>query len=136
MAPATLELPHTLGAAGHARRHVAAAGVHWPPDVLDVALLLTSELVTNAVLHGKGEVRLVVRETGPRLRIEVSDAETGSLQLSGDRWSATKEGGRGLLLVAEFATNWGSEPRADRPGKTTWFELDLHSPDGGPAQDR
>jgi len=52
--PSSLALPTTSLAARLARRHLATIGASWPADLLDVALLLTSELVTNALRYGNG----------------------------------------------------------------------------------
>jgi anti-sigma regulatory factor (Ser/Thr protein kinase) len=73
--PATLTLPTTSFAARLARRHVATIGASWPADLRDLALLLTSELVTNALRYGNGNgIRLTVRQTPHALRVEVHDA--------------------------------------------------------------
>lgn len=82
-------------------------------------LLALSELVTNAVVHGDGAVGLVVRCTADQLRIEVTDGKPVAAQLrDADDCDVS---GRGLFLVAYFATKWG----VSDDGMTTWCEFDL-----------
>jgi anti-sigma regulatory factor (Ser/Thr protein kinase) len=116
---ARVVLPATPVAAGQARRVVAEQCRSWDADVVDTALLLTSELVTNAVIHGRSEVQLEVRTDGSRLRVDVGDDSSRlPLQKSPDHDALD---GRGLQIVDLLATRWGVY---DEPlGKTVWFEL-------------
>lgn len=101
-------------------RHLCAdAGT--PPETTDTALLLTSELVTNAVLHGEGSVALAAEVEPRRIRVTVTDDGTGVPHRRRSEALLT-EGGRGLLLVDRLATQWGVLP-AEPAGKTVWFEL-------------
>ena len=121
--PSSLALPTTSLAARLARRHLATIGASWPTDLRDVALLLTSELVTNALRYGNGGgIGLTVRQTPDSLRVEVQDANPAAPQLSGNL-HRTAEQGRGLRLIDNLATRWGHTPTADPAGKTVWFEL-------------
>ena len=104
-------LVDTLG-----RRQVTAA-------VVDLATLLTSELVTNAVRYGRGLVRLSVRPGPPSVRVEVHD-DNPDLPVMVELDDGTAENGRGLRLVDELATRWGAEECAT-DGKDVWFEIDL-----------
>ncbi|HEX8003446.1 MAG TPA: SpoIIE family protein phosphatase [Mycobacteriales bacterium] len=111
----------------HARNAVAAAVDVWSlPEVAEVAVLLTSELVTNAVRHAAGDLRLRILRRPGGLRVEVHDRDATALpQLvarSPDGSDDLAEGGRGLQLVAELASRWGVETLAG--GKQVWFELD------------
>lgn len=93
-----------------------------PTGNVEVARLLVSELVTNAVQHGGGEVVLVVARRGDGLRVEVHDASP-VMPVLAER-SSLMERGWGLRLVAELATTWGTAPRDDgQPGKQVWFTL-------------
>jgi anti-sigma regulatory factor (Ser/Thr protein kinase) len=86
----------------------------------DTVALLVSEVATNALVHGAGEVRVRVLPRSPGVRIEVVD---GSHAHPRRRHATTvDEGGRGIALVEALSTAWGSE--ATRAGKTVWFELD------------
>ncbi|MER8188035.1 ATP-binding protein [Kitasatospora sp. NPDC094015] len=113
--------PADLGAVGAVRHRLRAALSRWGvPELADTAELLTSELVTNALVHtGKGAVLDAVLTAEQRLRIEVLD---GTTRLPGRRppteWATS---GRGLLLVEALADDWGVQLRGD--GKVTWFEL-------------
>ena len=91
-----------------------------PDDSLEVVLLLTSELVTNAVRHGTGPVGVHVTWGNGAVRVEVADQspEWPVLQaLDRDALS-----GRGLLLVEGLSSGWGV--LAGGTGKTVWFTLD------------
>ncbi|MFR9674373.1 SpoIIE family protein phosphatase [Streptomyces sp. TR06-5] len=89
----------------------------------DTTELLVSELVTNALRHGEGEIRLRLL-LDRTLVCEVWDS--GLVQPRRRRARVTDEGGRGLQLVQLLSQAWGS--RKTPHGKTVWFEMDL--PDG------
>ncbi|WP_147431993.1 ATP-binding SpoIIE family protein phosphatase [Motilibacter peucedani] len=141
-----IELPASLQAARIARARVLAALTGWGHggsddaggpggfEAVDAVVLLTDELVTNAVVHAQSPLRLQVRATGTYLRVSVTDesprlpsprgngVEEGSQPLD-----AVPEGGRGLRLVDLLASRWGVEPLP--VGKRIWFEVELHEPD-------
>ena len=123
---ARLWLPVSSRAAKLARQHVAAIGAAWPDDLRDIAVLLTSELVTNALRYSNGAICLTVQQTTDAVRIGVQDANPATPQVI-TRRDATSERRRGMLLVDRLATRWGHTPSAVPPGKTVWFELD-HPP--------
>ncbi|MCH9718632.1 MAG: ATP-binding protein [Actinomycetia bacterium] len=108
-------------AARQARDAVRNALTDWQlSSCLDDALLIASELVTNAATHGIGEVSLHLRVSGSLLRIEVHDEQVEALpetRAPGD----TEPGGRGLHLVAALSSNWGWEVGAHT--KTIWAEI-------------
>jgi hypothetical protein len=91
------------GAAAHACGHVQAAISAWSVPVSQaVAILLTSDLVINAVTNGAGEtITLGVRWSSGQFRVEVHDAS-----VTGDSWE-TADADRGLLLAAAMASDWG-----------------------------
>jgi serine phosphatase RsbU (regulator of sigma subunit)/anti-sigma regulatory factor (Ser/Thr protein kinase) len=128
-------LPADASAAGRARRVVAAA-LPGPErqDVRDVAALLVSELVTNAVVHAASGVELQVDVADTTVTVRVRDADTGPLVMRAGGGSELDEGGRGLLLVDRLADAWGTEHHGGR--KTVWFRLgsvDEAAPAGEPA---
>jgi anti-sigma regulatory factor (Ser/Thr protein kinase) len=98
------------------------AGLH--PEVIETATLLVSELVTNAVRHAQGNIRVRARRHRAVLRVEVSDELTG-VQLHAQLPPPSATRGRGLVLVEELASKWGVTQGPD--GKTVWFHLDLAS---------
>ena len=89
--------------------------------LLDVAALLTSELVTNVVRHVGAPMTL--RRLMLALRIEVDDRSPESPAVRQVR--PPSEHGRGVFLVDAMASDWGSERTA--VGKTVWFELEIPS---------
>jgi serine/threonine-protein kinase RsbW len=111
--------------AGQMRRIMRAQLRHWDlTSLTDNATLAVSELVTNAVRHGKGKpVGLRVRCSGDELRIEVTDGSpTRARMRSAD---AADENGRGLFLVSAVSKEWGVSP----DGTMTWCSLAM--PEGG-----
>ncbi|MFJ3087428.1 SpoIIE family protein phosphatase [Streptomyces sp. NPDC086838] len=119
--------PRSVGRARElARDQLTAWGLD---DLVDTTELLVSELVTNALRYGEGEIRLrLLRDR--TLVCEVWDA--GLVQPRRRRARDTDEGGRGLQLVGLLSAAWGA--RRTPRGKTVWFELAL--PDGRPAAER
>jgi sigma-B regulation protein RsbU (phosphoserine phosphatase) len=97
---------------------VVAAGLQ---DVLDEALLLVSELVTNAIVHAGTSVELAVTADAEGLRVEVCDRSPGRLPTGVDAPNDTREGGRGIFLLDALATEWGT--RHFSAGKSVWFRL-------------
>ena len=92
-------------------------------EVLDDALLLISELVTNSVLHGGPPIVLAIDCDGAGLHVRVRDgASTAPAARSA---GADAESGRGMSLVDLISDTWGVEPVADEHGvgKEVWFEL-------------
>lgn len=89
-------------------------------ELTAAAELLTSELVTNLVVHVGAPGELVVRMQGDNVRIEVTDHRAGVPVLPGR--PATATGGRGLAIVDAVSDAWGVDRRTD-DGKTVWFEL-------------
>ena len=116
---------HAVRAARHATRNTLAT---WRlADLEETAVLLVSELVTNAVRHARGgeEVTLVLQAAGPWLRIEVGDADP---RWPRPRTPAGLDGsGFGLVLVDALAGKWGVRETAT--GKAVWAELDESQPD-------
>jgi anti-sigma regulatory factor (Ser/Thr protein kinase) len=122
-----------LGAAGEARGEVRAAISLWDVPVdLDVAVLLTSELVTNAITHEvSGAVLLVISCSGGELRVDVHDTSC-DLPVVVDA-PADAETGRGLMLVAALSDDWGFYRTP--AGKAVYFTL-AFGPDPGKGAER
>jgi two-component sensor histidine kinase len=106
-----------------ARRATTQAVRAWAPrpGVAEDVCLVVSELVTNALLHGRSDAVLRVLQQHDSIRVEVQDEDTRLPLPSAPDQQAL--GGRGLALVAALATLWGTE-RTDS-GKTVWAEFDL-----------
>ena len=115
-------LPSDLSAASQARRHIEVACAGIPEETLYTARLLVTELVSNAVLHGRGTVLLSVACGRGGVWVEVHD-ESPSPPTIVDG-PPLSEHGAGLRLVSALANSWGTGPRSEgRPGKRVWFTL-------------
>ena len=114
-------LPREPRSVGRAREYARAQLLAWDMEPLvDTTELLVSELVTNALRYGEGEIRLRLL-LDRTLVCEVWDS--GLVQPRRRRARDTDEGGRGLQLVGLLSAAWGS--RRTPRGKTVWFELPL-----------
>ena len=119
---ASTRLPPHPASSRAARAFVAEHLRTWDlDDAIDDATLLVSELVTNAILHARSPVDLVVRKVRSAVRVEVYDEGSGVAQpVHSDLDAAT---GRGLGLVQAVASRWGVDDA--EVGKTVWFEIAL-----------
>jgi two-component sensor histidine kinase len=102
-----------------AREFVREHAPPLPPETIEVVLLLTSELVTNAVIHARTavEVGVVVSERSVVVAVHDLDLRRPEQQPYADR-----EGGWGLALVTALAQQSAVEQHADG-GKTAWFRV-------------
>ncbi|WP_245885537.1 ATP-binding protein [Kineococcus rhizosphaerae] len=124
-----LALPAQLSAVGLARHWMTGrCASHVDEDTVHVVQLLTSELVTNAVVHGREPLRLELDRRPDCVHIGVVDASPEPPVLRDAEWDDT--GGRGIALVDLLAATWGYEPQSDGPGKTVWFECPATHIDG------
>jgi anti-sigma regulatory factor (Ser/Thr protein kinase) len=112
-----------VGTARRVLRDVLAA---WglPGDALDDAVLVTSELVTNALVHAAGE-RIVcrLRDAGDRVRVEVEDQNRGQARPVPRRPGPGDQNGRGLFLVDVLSVDWGVTVVPGRTARVVWAEL-------------
>jgi anti-sigma regulatory factor (Ser/Thr protein kinase) len=119
----TRRFPPNVDSVPLARKALDAIAGPLGEEGLDVARLLVSELVANAVVHASldhGEpVGLAVYLSSDAVRVEVHDSGPGFDTELAER-ELMDPSGRGLMLVAKMATRWGVEPGA---GATVWFEL-------------
>lgn len=87
------------------------------PDGMDTVLLVVSELVTNALVHTDGQVRLDLTLLENKLRVSVADSSARTpVKPTSIGWEAT--GGRGILLVEAMSETWGTVPVSG--GKQVW----------------
>jgi len=121
-----LRLAPTPTAAAAARAFVREVCQYWQlaPDatVMERAVLVANELVTNAIVHAHTELRLRLELRGDRLHIAVRDDSPRLLRLVVPDEQA--EGGRGLWLVEQLARAWGVNRHPDG-GKVVWCVLNL-----------
>jgi hypothetical protein len=111
------------GAAAHACGHVRSAITAWSVPVNPaVAILLTSDLVINAVMNGAGKsITLGIRWSSGQFRVEVHDAS-----VSGDSWETVDfdvDADRGLQLAAAMAADCGHYRTP--AGRAVYFVLTL-----------
>ncbi|MFJ7424064.1 SpoIIE family protein phosphatase [Streptomyces uncialis] len=96
-------------------------------DIIDDAVVLTSELVTNAVIHAGTSAEVLCLRSGDTVRIEVADRyperEIPLQHSPGDMGSPDRESGRGLQLCAALAGRWGVEYSPSH--KRVWFLMEL-----------
>jgi anti-sigma regulatory factor (Ser/Thr protein kinase) len=113
--------PAVPPSAANARRFVGAALLRWDveADVADVALLLTSELVTNAYRHAACDAQVSAVRRPDVVRVEVHDSGGGRVQRR--PLDPERADGRGLNIVDALATRWGST--TSESGTLVWFEL-------------
>jgi anti-sigma regulatory factor (Ser/Thr protein kinase) len=105
---------------GVVRRIIASC----PPEFVDAASLLTDELVTNAIRHGRPPIVLTIRFDAQLLIIEVVDCGPG--QPVSRQVDPQAERGRGLRIVDEVADEWGVHRLPE--GKRVWCRLALRTP--------
>jgi len=125
-----LHIPHDLRAVTVCRRTVRLVlTMHGLIRLTDVAELLATELVSNAVRHTKGPVALRLRMRDGFLRVGAWDADPEPPMPPPSAGALTRlthmEEGRGLALVSSCADLWGWQPlsRGGRPGKYVWGDL-------------
>ena len=119
--PTSWDLPRQPIAARLARRRLASELPDLPGDVVEVAQVLTSELVTNAVQHGRGPIRMSVACDGSSLTVRVADDGAEAPVVRDRDLDASR--GRGMQLIEALATQWGTEPVGGGAGKAVWFTL-------------
>jgi anti-sigma regulatory factor (Ser/Thr protein kinase) len=118
----SLELPPDPTSAGRARAFVTDMLALWDCDDVDeIAGLLTSEVVTNAIRHAGGELVVEVSLQADTLRVSTTDLDP--LWPQPIRASPHDSHGRGLLMVDSLARRWGVESRT--AGKVVWFEVSV-----------
>ena len=123
MRTASISLPPDPTSARACRRFLLDTLDEWDADQFaDEALLLLSELVTNAVLHAGKAIDVEVQLERDILRVEVRDGDPRIPSVR--QYSLLSGTGRGLALVAGTAKTWHAEPLPDTGGKRVWFELE------------
>jgi anti-sigma regulatory factor (Ser/Thr protein kinase) len=127
----TLDGKDASAVARHYLRHV---GTDWGEAAMDCVLLATSELVTNATIHGgdrptldvhtsRGTVRVEVYDSGPTPRAWLDRIRDYGEPAATPADDELRLGGRGLHIVDTLSERWGVMPQP--PGKVVWFEMAL-----------
>lgn len=121
-----LSPPKKPESAGRARAMIAEACRSWGlPQLATPAALVVSELVTNAIMHARGQVLMEGSLRGRFVHLRVHDGSArepilGPPLHDGD---PMRDHGRGLRLVERHCSAWGFMPRADGSGKVVWATL-------------
>jgi len=115
-------LPAEKTAPGIAREYVRERWPQLGEGVLDDVTLIVSELVSNAVQHGRPDIGLRIRVEPFAVDVSVLDhgSEVPPVEIAPPNETATS--GRGLSIVDRLASDWGVEPLDG--GKTVWARLE------------
>jgi anti-sigma regulatory factor (Ser/Thr protein kinase) len=127
-----IELPRAQAAPGLARRALKRqfTGRLDSESLID-AQLMASELVSNALAHGEGEIGLRASLDEDRLRVEVTDQGGGfAHELRRDEFEQV--GGWGLGIVDDLSSRWGVHEGSSH----VWFELERSGPRLSEPEDR
>jgi serine phosphatase RsbU (regulator of sigma subunit)/anti-sigma regulatory factor (Ser/Thr protein kinase) len=100
-----------------------------PEPVIGSAILCTSELTTNALLHAGTPAQVHIDLNAERLLVSVADTGTRGSVIRA-RTDAMSSRGRGLGLIEELSDSWGTDPSVR--GSTVWFEMLLPRRPGNP----
>ena len=95
------------------------------PETAEDVALLVSELVANAVLHGRTDFDVTATCEAGVVRVDVTDRSSTPPAMK--HYGTEAPTGRGLRLVDLLANRWGVEPEVPGPGKTVWFEIEVAS---------
>ncbi|OKI45083.1 SpoIIE family protein phosphatase [Micromonospora sp. CB01531] len=119
---ASMAVPAEPTAPGRVRHWLTAQLVEWqvPESVVGAAVLCTSELTTNALLHAGTAARVEIDLTAERLLVSVADSGTRG-QVTRAQTDTLSSRGRGLGLIEELSDAWGTDPTVR--GSTVWFEI-------------
>jgi anti-sigma regulatory factor (Ser/Thr protein kinase) len=119
---AMILLPGDVTTPAAARRFVRSAleSVEADGTVIETAELLTTELVTNAIVHAGTKSQLFIQAAKGVVRVEITDPDDRLPSMAVHDTEAV--GGRGLIIVNGLASAWGVEATTEG-GKTVWFEL-------------
>jgi stage II sporulation SpoE-like protein/histidine kinase-like protein len=120
-----LQLPPLASSALASRQWVADRLAGLSSELVDTATLLTSELVTNAVLHAGTDVIVSIHRGDERIRVDVADGSP--VEPVHKDYPTDAATGRGLILFDHLASAWGTRPIIPI-GKIVWFELPVDAP--------
>jgi anti-sigma regulatory factor (Ser/Thr protein kinase) len=119
---ATMLVPAEPTGPSRVRQWMSTRLREWsvPEPVIGAAILCTSELTTNALLHAGTPAQVHIDLSAERLLVSVADTGTrGSVTRA--RTDALSSRGRGLGLIEELSDTWGTDPTVR--GSTVWFEM-------------
>jgi len=114
-------LPPNVGSVRFSREAVRSALAEYDKDTVEAAAILTDELVTNAIMHGRPPIVLDIKEDHETVTVAVRDTGSGMPEAMTPRRGALS--GRGLTIVDSMSDGWGVEQRPH--GKSVWFQLNM-----------
>jgi two-component sensor histidine kinase len=117
--PFVLALPNGPYAPGRAREFIRGNSAFLTETSRDSAVLMVSELVTNAVLHGRQPIVLTVERVRTGVQVSVADDHPDGPVLRPP--SCTAVAGRGLQVIDALASSWGVRRRPI--GKSIWIRI-------------
>ncbi|MGQ5264358.1 SpoIIE family protein phosphatase [Micromonospora sp. ZYX-F-536] len=119
---ASMEVPAEPTAPSRVRHWMTGQLTDWqvPESVVGAAVLCTSELTTNALLHAGTAARVEIDLSPERLLVSVADSGTRGT-VTRARTDTLSSRGRGLGLIEELSDAWGTDPTVR--GSTVWFEI-------------
>ncbi|SCG76173.1 SpoIIE family protein phosphatase [Micromonospora inositola] len=119
---ARMEVPAEPTAPSRVRHWMTAQLTEWrvPEAVVGAAVLCTSELTTNALLHAGTAARVEIDLSAERLLVSVADSGTRGT-VTRAQTDTLSSRGRGLGLIEELSDAWGTDPTVR--GSTVWFEI-------------
>ncbi len=118
--PVTARFPCDPYSVVEARKLVEAAVRACPDGVVADVALMTSELVSNVILHAGTPFEVLVDRSDGHIRVTVADESPQPPTVQRPR--PEEVGGRGLVLVSRLSDRWGFESHDG--GKSVWFEID------------
>jgi anti-sigma regulatory factor (Ser/Thr protein kinase) len=107
--------------AERARRAIADACRGLGRDTVATAQLLASELFTNALHHGEGDIVMGVQRLPGELRVDMADRSPAHPRVKPMNLDDVR--GRGMMILEALAVRWGVDPLPDGQGKVVWFVL-------------
>jgi anti-sigma regulatory factor (Ser/Thr protein kinase) len=123
MVAVSRSLPAEPAAVREARSVVRHSLEPTDGDLVELVVLLADEVVTNAVVHGRGPIDIAVDADEKRVKVMVCDRS--EIRPRPRQAARDAEGGRGLSIVEAIASRWGVS--AMEVGKSVWFEIDRAS---------
>ncbi len=119
--PARIVLDRRPAEAERARRAIADACRGLGRDTVATAQLLASELFTNALDHGRGDITMEVARLPGELKVTVTDQGPQHPRVKTVTLDDVR--GRGMMILEALAVRWGVQPLSGGAGKAVWFVL-------------
>ena len=116
-----IALPRQPSETERVRREIAESCRGLGRDTVATAQLLATELFTNALHHGSGDITMMVTRTPGELRVDVADHSPDHPRVKPVTLNDVR--GRGMMILEALAGRWGVDPLDDGRGKSVWFVL-------------